>query len=83
MLREDRNQQSWAGMSKTFGFAQKLQALLDENMHLERHLAALVLNNRALQSMRSRSQASNGKIRKLLPLEFRRQISSLGMRCRV
>jgi regulator of replication initiation timing len=83
MLSEDENQQLGVGMSETFGLAQKLQALLDENMHLEQHLADMVLRNRVLQSMRSRSQASNGKIRKLLPLEFRRQISSLGMRCRV
>ena len=32
----------------------KLQALKQENFYLEEHLAAMVLNNRALQSIRSK-----------------------------
>jgi len=54
MLREERGQQSRVGMSGTIERAQKLQALKDANLHLEQHLSAMVLNNRVLQSMRSR-----------------------------
>ena len=54
MLHDDRGQQLRDGMSEALGLAQKLQWLTDENVYLERHLAAMVLNNRALQSMRSR-----------------------------
>lgn len=54
MLRESRNGQFRAEMSETLDFAQRLQALTDENLYLERHLAAMVTSNRVLQSMRSR-----------------------------
>jgi hypothetical protein len=54
MLREDRSQQSLVEMSGTIERAQKLQALKDENSYLEQHLAAMVLDNRVLQSIRSK-----------------------------
>jgi hypothetical protein len=54
MLHEVTNGQSRVGASETISLAQKLQALTDENSNLERRLQALVMNNRALQSMRSR-----------------------------
>ncbi len=38
----------------TFRRALRLQALKQENLHLEQHLAAMVLSNRALQSIRSK-----------------------------
>ena len=53
-VRDDRGQQLRDGMSEALGLAQKLQLLTDENLYLEQHLAAMVLNNRVLQSMRSR-----------------------------
>ena len=56
MLCDDRGRQLRAGMSEALGLAQKLQALTDENVYLERHLATMVLNNRVLQSMRSRKK---------------------------
>lgn len=62
MLREDTNGQFRNGMSQRLVLAEKLQALTDENLYLERHLAAMVLNNRMLQSLRSRSKASNFKM---------------------
>ena len=52
--RDDRGQQLRDGMSEALGLAQKLQWLTDENLYLEQHLAAMVPNNRGLQSMRSR-----------------------------
>ena len=54
ILCDDRSWQLRAGMSEALGLAQKLQALTDENLYLERHLASMVTSNRVLQSMRSR-----------------------------
>jgi hypothetical protein len=62
MLRENRNGQFRDEMSQRLVFSKKLQALTDENLYLERHLAAMVLDNRMLQSLRSRSKASNFKM---------------------
>jgi len=42
------------GMLEALGLAQKLQWLTDEILFLEQHLAAMMLNNRALQSKRLR-----------------------------
>ncbi len=42
------------GVLGALGLAQRLQALTDENLYLEQRLEAMVMNNRALQSMRSR-----------------------------
>ena len=47
------------GMLGAFSLALKLQALKDENLHLEEHLAAMVLNNRVLQSMLQKNPVSN------------------------
>ena len=57
LLRDDKGWQLRAGMSEALGLVQKLQALTDENLYLERHLAAMVLNNRMLESMRSRKSS--------------------------
>ena len=54
LLREDIGGQPKSGVLGAFSCALKLQMLMDENVHLEQHLAAMVLNNRMLQSMRSR-----------------------------
>ena len=54
MVRDDRGRQLRGGISEALGLAQQLQVLTDENVYLERHLAAMVQNNRVLQSMRSR-----------------------------
>ena len=54
VLHDDRGRQLRDAMLEALGLAQKLQWLTDENLYLEQHLAAMVLNNRALQSMRSR-----------------------------
>jgi len=51
---EDRSGQYKVGMLGAFSRALKLQMLMDENLYLEQRLVAMVLNNRALQSMRSR-----------------------------
>jgi hypothetical protein len=51
---DDRGRQLKAGMSEALGLAQKLQALTDENVYLERHLAVMVQGNRLLQSIRAR-----------------------------
>jgi hypothetical protein len=42
------------GTLGAFSRALELQALKDENLHLERHLAVMVQSNRILQSMRSK-----------------------------
>ena len=54
---DDRGRQLKTGMSEALGLAQKVQALTDESGYLERHLAAMVLNNRALQYMCSKKSS--------------------------
>ena len=54
MLRDDRGRQLRGGMLEALDLAQKLQWLTDEILFLEQHLAAMMLNNRALQSKRLR-----------------------------
>jgi hypothetical protein len=49
-------------MSETLELEQKLRALTDENLYLERRLEVMMISNRALQTIRSRGQAENFKM---------------------
>ena len=53
-LSENKSGSERDGMSGSFWRELKLRMLKAENSYLEQHLAAMVLNNRALQSIRSK-----------------------------